>query len=100
MHDCRLAGMMVMLLHVVHRVVCRGSHLVHSYNGAVTDGAAIVPYHVRADGDRFEGISSRWHASMLLLLKTKYRGNRIGDCARTERRHCRLASVAARIPPP
>src|SRR6478752_1663256 len=69
MHDCRLAGMVVMLLHVVHRIVCRGSHLVHSHNGAVTDGAAIVPRHARADGDRLEGSSGRWHASMLRLFE-------------------------------
>src|SRR6185437_3428052 len=61
MHDGRLAGMMVMLTYAVHRIVCRGSHFVHPDNGAVTNGAAIVPRHVRADGNGFESFLGRCH---------------------------------------
>jgi hypothetical protein len=57
MQDGRLAGMMVMLTYVVHRIVRRGPHLVHADNLAVIDGAAIVPCQVRADGNGFESFS-------------------------------------------
>src|SRR6476646_6730308 len=61
MHDGRLAGMVVMLTYAVHRIVCRGSHFVHADNGAVTNSAAIVPRHLRADGNGFKSLLGRCH---------------------------------------
>src|SRR6185437_1081601 len=61
MQDGRLAGMMIMLAYAVHRIVRRGSKLVHSDNGAVTNGAAIVPGHAGADGNGFERLFGRCH---------------------------------------
>src|SRR6476620_1764775 len=61
MDDGRLAGMVVVLTYAVHCIVCRGSNFVHSDNGAVTNGAAIVPRHVRADGNGFESFLGRCH---------------------------------------
>ncbi len=48
------ARMMVMLCNGVHRVVGRRAVLVDAGNGAVTDGAAIVPGYGGASGYRLE----------------------------------------------
>src|SRR4029078_2853781 len=61
-------GMMVWLTCVVHRIVRRGSNLVHADNRAVTDGAAIVPCHVRADGNGFDGFLGLCHLYALVRV--------------------------------
>src|SRR6185437_2669723 len=52
-------GMMVMLPYAVHRIVRGGSGFVHSDNGAVANGAAIVPRHARAHGNGLESLGTR-----------------------------------------
>ncbi len=57
-----------MLPYVVHRIVCGGSQFVHSDNGAVTNGAAIVPGHVRPRGNGLEGLPGRCHGVVSVLV--------------------------------
>ena len=63
MHDRRLSGMVVMLLHFVHRVVGAAAALVHADHRAVSDGTAVVSGHLGTDGKGLERFLGRCHGA-------------------------------------
>lgn len=54
MDNVRLAGMMIMFLDRVHRVVSGSAMFVDASNGAVANGAAVVPRYGGTSGDCLE----------------------------------------------